>query len=184
MTKQVIIVAMSLDNVIGINGKLPWHIPSDLERFKKQTRNHYLIMGRKTFDEILERRKGKPLSNNRVSVVITRSKRQADRIRESGSIAVASYEDALASIPANQERVFIIGGAEIYRRALPTADELRITYINMMLRGRGECTLFPEWNFSTWRRSRDESNYMLHGPDDSHETRTTWFSRIYLVPRR
>jgi len=120
--------------VIGNNGSLPWRIKEDLERFKQTTMNHVVIMGRKTFESI-----GKPLPK-RVNIVVTRS---IDFAHE-GVVTAYSFEDALDKAYArakNKKEIFVIGGAEIYKEALPYADKLYLTLIDGDFEGD---TFFPE----------------------------------------
>lgn len=119
-----IIVAVTADNAIGAGGDLLFHIPDDLRRFKRLTMGHPVIMGRKTF---LSLPKG-PLPG-RLNVVVSRSMEQpAD-----GSYLVArSLADAIGAAAAADggDELFIIGGGEIYRQALPLADRLCLTRID------------------------------------------------------
>jgi dihydrofolate reductase len=120
--------------VIGKDGALPWRIKEDLEHFKETTMGHVVIMGRKTFQSI-----GKPLPK-RINIVITRS---IDFAHE-GVIVAYSFEDALDKAYAqakNKRELFVIGGAEIYKEALPYADKLYLTLINGDFEGD---TFFPE----------------------------------------
>ena len=116
------IVAVARNGVIGRNGALPWHLPSDLKRFKARTMGHPIVMGRKTYASI-----GKPLPG-RTNVVITR----ATDFAAEGVVVTSSPSDALAAArlaPGNDE-CFVIGGAEIYRELLPHADRIELTRID------------------------------------------------------
>lgn len=115
---KAIIVAMDRNRLIGANGKLPWHLPNDLKHFRELTMGHVIIMGRKTFESI-----GKPLPG-RVNVVLTRQKNYVPQ----GVVVHHSLEDAL-SVFADNPKIFIIGGAEIYREALKFADRLYVTLV-------------------------------------------------------
>src|SRR3990170_2952874 len=100
-----IIAAMAENGVIGRGGQLPWHLKADLQRFKRLTTGHTIIMGRKTWESI-----GRPLSGRRMVVV----SRQAD-YRPEGVTAVNSLDAALAvAQAAGDDEAFVIGGAEIY----------------------------------------------------------------------
>src|SRR4051812_7556265 len=105
-----IIVAIARNHAIGKNNQLLWHLPNDLKHFKDVTTGHTVIMGRKTFDSV-----GKPLPKRR-NIVITR---QAISIE--GCEVVNTIEAALA-LCANEEEVFIVGGAEIYKQSIPLTD--------------------------------------------------------------
>jgi dihydrofolate reductase len=146
-----IIAAMSENRIIGRAGSLPWHLPADLRRFKSLTTGHTVIMGRKTFESIGCR----PLPDRRC-IVITRN---AD-YRAEGVVVVLSLEDALQQV-ADDEEVFIIGGGEIYRHALPVADRLELTIVHTVIEGD---TSFPELDLKDWRLIGEEH----HEADDRH----------------
>lgn len=130
------IVAHAENGVIGNAGTMPWHIPEDLKHFKTVTTGAAVIMGRKTFDSI-----GRALPKRR-NIVITR---QPDYVA-AGCTVVPSLEEALKAA-ATEARVFILGGGEIYRRALPLADRLWITEIAAAPEGD---TTFPTLNPADW----------------------------------
>ena len=132
-----LIVAMARNGVIGKDNRLPWHLPGDLKRFKRLTMGHHIIMGRKTYESI-----GKLLPG-RTSVIVTR--RQDYLVP--GAITAHSLEDAIERC-ANDDEIFVIGGAEIYRAALPLADRLLITQIDRESAGD---TSFPPVDWSRWR---------------------------------
>lgn len=123
-----IIVAMDINRVIGINGKLPWHLPVDLKRFKKLTDGHTVIMGRKTHESIIKRL-GRTLPN-RVNIVI--SDTLALNLGIGGCVVVKSLGEALdiAKQDARQEEVFVIGGQQMYKLALPFADKIYSTIVH------------------------------------------------------
>lgn len=131
-----IIVAIAHDNVIGGQNRLLWHIREDLQRFKRITTGHPVIMGRKTFESL-----GKPLPN-RTNVVISRQ----PAYPAEGCQVVGSLEEAIRLFP-QQEEVFIIGGAQIYAEALPLAGRLYITWVDADYEGD---TRFPEWERDEW----------------------------------
>jgi dihydrofolate reductase len=115
------IVAVSQNGVIGVDNKLPWHLPADLKYFKQLTTNHTIIMGRKTYESI-----GKPLPN-RKNIVISRQ----EEYKVTGCDVVGNIQEALTLAKTFQtEKVFIIGGAEIYKLALPFCTHLYITYVH------------------------------------------------------
>lgn len=131
-----IIVAMTPRRVIGSQGRLPWRLPADLQRFRRLTTGHWIVMGRKTYESI-----GRPLPE-RTTVVITR---QPD-FRPRGVLTAAGFEQAL-QLAAGQDEVFIVGGAEIYSLALPRAKRLYLTLVHADVEGD---TYFPEWNDGAW----------------------------------
>ena len=108
---------------------MPWHLPEDLKRFKRLTMGHHIIMGRKTWESI-----GRLLPG-RTTVIVTRNQ---DYLVP-GAIIAHSLEEAIERC-ANDDEIFVIGGAEIYRAALPLADRLLITQIDREIAGD---TLFP-----------------------------------------
>jgi len=125
-----IIAAASLNLVIGKNNDLPWKISNDLKRFKDLTTGHHVIMGRKTFESL-----GRPLPK-RINIVITRNK----EIINSEVIVVNSLAAALNKARLDSE-IFIIGGGEIYKQALPIADKIYLTKVLDVVDGD---TYFPE----------------------------------------
>ena len=121
---------MSLNRVIGAGGRIPWHLPEDFKWFKQMTTGHAIVMGRKTFESI-----GKPLPN-RTTLVLTRS---------GGAIAGARTISNLGQIdradPALAGReIYICGGAQVYREALPLCSDLYLTLVQRVVEGD---TLFP-----------------------------------------
>lgn len=122
----VIVAAMGRNTgVIGNNNQLLWHIPADLKRFKALTLGHPIIMGRKTFESIIEIL-GKPLPG-RTNIVITRD----PEYKHDGAIAVTSLEQAFAvAQKENPAEIHIGGGTQIYEQALPYVDRLHLTFID------------------------------------------------------
>jgi len=143
-----VIVAMASNGVIGSGGKLPWHLPDDLRRFKALTLGHPVIMGRRTWESM-----GKPLAGRRNLVVSRRSDWNAE-----GAEVVPSLAEALARCAAAEE-VFVIGGAELYREALLRADRLYITRVQAHVPGDAR---FPSWDETAWRLETEE-----HHPADA-----------------
>jgi dihydrofolate reductase len=120
------IVAISENGVIGFENRLPWHLPADLRYFKKLTNSHTIIMGRKTYESI-----GKPLPN-RQNIVISR---QINYVAE-GCHVVSSVEEAIkVAKTLTMEQIFFIGGAEIYKLALPLCTHLYVTYVHTTVNG-------------------------------------------------
>jgi dihydrofolate reductase len=132
-----LIVAVSTNGVIGRDGDLPWRMPEDLKRFKSLTMGHHLVVGRKTWEEV-----GQPLPG-RMMVVVTRAR----DFQVAGVTVVHSLQEAL-DVAHNDDEVFIAGGGEIYRQALPLADRLYLTRIHAEIEGD---TTFPEFDQSEWR---------------------------------
>lgn len=128
------IVAMSKNNVIGQNGRMPWHYSEDLKRFKQMTMGHSLIMGRKTFESI-----GKPLSG-RQNIVISKTLEPQD-----GIIVVPGIDQAFMHAKETSktwgEEVFIIGGGEIYKQTLSKVQKIYMTIVQKNVEGD---TFYPE----------------------------------------
>lgn len=164
MSTVCIIVAAAENNAIGKDNQLLWHLPDDMKFFKQTTSGFTVIMGRKTFESF-----GKPLRNRR-NIVITR---QAD-YHAKGTETVHSLEAALERC-SEEDRVFIIGGAEIYRQALPLTDELYLTRVHAAPEGD---TYFPEVDLHSWELRWQEA----HPADERHAHAFTFFH--YYLKRR
>ena len=137
-----LIVAASQNGIIGANDKLPWHLPADLQRFKQITMGHPILMGRKTFETI-----GKPLPG-RTNIVISRQ----EGLQCCGTTVIHSLEEALL-LCENEKEAFVIGGAEIFKQALPFADRIYLTRINRDF--EGDTTLF-EIDPKVWKETSRE----------------------------
>jgi dihydrofolate reductase len=134
-----IIVATSENNVIGHGNEIPWYLPRDLKHFKEVTTGHTCLMGRKTFESIVKRLgHGLP---NRKNVVLTTQK----NFSVPDCTVVHSWEEALDTTQG--EEVYISGGAEIYKLALPHAEKLYHTVIHTSVEGDTFFVFDPsEWN--------------------------------------
>lgn len=144
MTQKLsLIVAMAKNRIIGIKNDLPWYIPEDLKYFKTRTSGKPVIMGRKTFDSILNRI-GKPLPG-RPHYVISRSTIDRDDITHCISLEDA-VEKAKADNPDAQE-IIIMGGASIYEQSLSIVDRMYLTILDADIDGDA---WFPEWNVADW----------------------------------
>ena len=150
-----IIVAMARNRTIGVNNTLPWRCPEDLKHFKALTMGHHMIMGRKTFDSI-----GKPLPG-RTTVVVTRN----TYYQIPGCIVAHTIEDAITAC-RNDSEIFIVGGAELYRQALPLVDTMYITEIQQDVAGDAH---FPEFDMADWEEtSRDARSQETPQPLNYH----------------
>jgi len=144
MSQLTLIVALDAQRGIGIDNKLPWHLPEDLAHFKRQTTGHAIIMGRKTFDSI-----GRALPNRR-NIVVTRN----PAWRHDGVEAAGSLDAAIAL--AGEAPAFIIGGAQIFEAALPLAQRLVVTEIAHTF----ACdTFFPPLPAGAWLETARESHH-------------------------
>ncbi|WP_035819519.1 MULTISPECIES: dihydrofolate reductase [Janthinobacterium] len=148
MSHLTIIVATDQQGGIGIDNTLPWKLPEDLAHFKRLTTGHPILMGRKTFDSI-----GRPLPNRR-NIVITRN----PDWRHEGVEAVSSVEAAIALLDGAEG--YVIGGAEIYKQALPLTQRLIITEIGQTF----DCdAFFPAVENAVWQ----ETSYEAHVSEKS-----------------
>jgi len=147
---KILIAATSLNNALGKDNKIIWHLPDDFKRFKELTSGHYIIMGRKTFESF-----PKPLPN-RTHVVITRQ----ENYHPEDCIVVNSIEDAFAICPKDED-FFLIGGAEIYELGLPYVDKIELTLINETFEADA---FLPEIDFSKWELIQEE----FHLKDEKH----------------
>ena len=146
----IMIAAVAENFALGKDNELVWHLPDDFKRFKQLTTNHYIIMGRKTFESF-----PKPLPN-RTHVIITR---QQDYTAE-GCLVVANLDEALAMIPKD-ENAFVIGGGEIYALALPFTDVIELTKVHARFEAD---TFFPEIDSKQWKLVSEE----YHPKDEKH----------------
>jgi dihydrofolate reductase len=145
-----IVVAIAENYAIGKHNQLLWHMPADLKHFKQITSGHTVIMGRKTYDSV-----GKPLPNRR-NIIITRQD-----ITIPGCEVVKSVEEAL-KLCSNEEEVFIVGGAEIYKLAMYKTDRIYLTIIHHSFDAD---SFFPEIDYMEWKEvSRDD-----HPADEKHK---------------
>lgn len=136
------VVVVDQNNGIGNNNQLLVHFPADLKRFKSITTGHSIIMGRKTFESM-----GRALPNRRNIVV----SRQAGLMLPGAEIT-SSIENAVALCEAEQE-VFIIGGAEIFKQALPLLSRIYLTRIHKSFQAD---TFFPEISSQQWKETERE----------------------------
>lgn len=141
--KISLIVAMSSNRAIGLDGRMPWHLSADLRRFKRITLGKPILMGRKTHQAI-----GRPLPG-RENLVVSR----AIGYEAEGCLVFADIDAALAHCQDHEE-VFVIGGAELYRALLDRADCLYLTCIDQDFVGD---TFFPEIDAKAWREVESEA---------------------------
>ena len=135
----IIIAALSPDRVIGARGRIPWRYPEDQQRFKRLTMGSPVIMGRKTFESLR-----RPLPGRR-NIVLSR---RADFGIPEGVSLAPSLDAALDRCREDDcGKVFVIGGTDIYRAALATADRMELTHVPDRVDGDA---FFPEWNLAEW----------------------------------
>lgn len=149
------IAALAENRVIGNKGKLPWHIPEDIKRFKELTKGHVVIMGRKTFESI-----GRPLAN-RVNIIITRDvnfKPPGASISHSLQEAIDNSQSVIRNSQLPNE-IFIIGGGQIYEQAIKFADKLYLTIVKGNFEGD---TFFPDYTDfkkATYKKESGDKKY-------------------------
>jgi dihydrofolate reductase len=129
-----LIAAIGKERELGLNGKLLWHLPDDMQRFKTLTTGHPVIMGRKTWESLPERFRPLP---GRVNIVVTRQ----THYEATGAIIVDSLEAARAAATGANE-IFVIGGGELYAAALPLANRLYLTLVGATVEAD---TFFPQY---------------------------------------
>ncbi len=158
-----IVVAMDLESGIGKDGGMPWHLSTDLRRFKQITMGHPVIMGRKTFDAI-----GKPLPG-RKNIIISRN----PQFEAPGCFVVESLDKALEVASKDQDDLIcVIGGGQIFTQVLPLTNQLHLTQIHTI----ANCDVFfPELRWSEWHVLHQE--FVPAGKKDQ-------FSSTYYVLER
>jgi dihydrofolate reductase len=140
-----IIAAISTNNALGKDNDLIWYLPADLKRFKKTTTGHHILMGRNTFESI-----GKPLPN-RTTIIITRN----ESYFKDGCLIASSFEEAI-ELAKEDEQIFIIGGAQVYKYAIENniVDTLDITLVHHKFEAD---VFFPEIDLKIWEEvSRED----------------------------
>jgi dihydrofolate reductase len=148
-----ILAAVSENDVIGRDGRLPWHLPAELRHVKQLTTGHTLLMGRKTYESV-----GRPLPE-RTSIVITRDR---DYTAAPGVIVVADFETAVTTARERGEsEAFVFGGEAIYALALPRADRLYLTRVHARVEGDA---FFPALEEGGWKLVHEEQ----HAADERH----------------
>lgn len=146
-----LIAALTPQRVIGIRNSLPWHLPADMQWFRRHTLGKPIVMGRKTFESF----GSKPLPK-RTNIVITRD----PGYRAEGAIVVTSIDQAIEAA-GDAEEIMIIGGASFYEQMLPRADRLYLTWVEAELEGDA---WFPEFDPGQWR----EIEHIHHPADEKN----------------
>lgn len=150
MSKITLVVAAAENNAIGKNNQMPWHLPNDFKYFKKSTIGHSIVMGRKTFESI-----GKPLPERR-NIILTR-----DQQYQNPEIDIANSIGEVLTYCRDEREIFIIGGADIFKQALPLAQKVLLTRVHATIDGD---TFFPELAASEWELVSQEE----HKKDEKH----------------
>lgn len=153
--KISLIAAISLNNLIGKDNDLPWKLPKDMKYFMETTKGHHVIMGRKNYDSIPK--KFMPLPN-RTNIVLSRN----TELEVPGCILINDIQKGIdLAREAGESELFIIGGSDIYNLALPIADRLYLTEVNVFLDGD---VYFPAIDYSKWNKVSSAS----HPSDEKH----------------
>jgi dihydrofolate reductase len=148
-----LLVAMDEKRGIGKAGKLPWHLSSDLKRFRALTMGHHIVVGRKTFESI-----GKPLPG-RHTIVVTRD----PNLKHEGCLVAGSVQDGITLARERGEtEAFVIGGAEIYAQALDAADRVYLTQVHAEVDAD---TFFPDLARDAWI----ETQHTDHPADEQNQ---------------
>ncbi len=146
-----VISAIAANRVIGINNRMPWHLPEDLKRFKELTMGSPMLMGRKTFESLPS------LLPGRRHLVLSRN----PGWEKQGAEVFSSIQSVIDTCKSQDvKRIFVIGGGEIYQQALPIADILYLTNINIEAEGD---TVFPLFDASLWEEASREGHVSEKG---------------------
>jgi dihydrofolate reductase len=137
----VLVAAVAANGVIGRDGGMPWHHPEDLSHFKRLTTGHPVVMGRRTYDSIVDRIGG-PLPD-RTNVVLSRS----DLDLPDGAVRADGVDAAVELAAAHDAVVYVVGGATVYEACLPAADRLVLSELDAAHEGD---TYFPEFDRDAW----------------------------------
>lgn len=138
-TKKIILIAaMAKHRVIGLQNKMPWHMPADLKHFKAVTMGKPVLMGRKTFESL-----GRALPGRQNLVISTNPMYEAK-----GAHVYTTLVDAMDAAEGNE--VMVIGGGHIFEQMLPWAHTMHLTYIDLDVEGDA---FFPEWSEIQWRET-------------------------------
>lgn len=144
-----LVAAVAANGIIGAKGGMPWHLPEDLQHFKKLTLGHPVIMGRRTWESL---RKALPGRDN---IVVTRTAGY-----DAPGAAVASSLEAALALCAGEPVVFVIGGRQLFAESLPTAAGLVMTEIHRDYEGD---TWFPRFDRSRWKETQREGHTSADG---------------------
>ena len=162
MKKSItLIAAMGKNRAIGLDGRMPWHLPAEWQHFKQATMGKTIVMGRKTWQAI-----GRPLPG-RQNVVISRD----SSYDAAGAELAGSLADAVELAQADE--VMVIGGGQIYAMALPLAQRMILTIIDIEPRAD---TWFPEWNEQQWSKTKEK--HFPVAEDNALAYRIVEFTRI------
>ena len=156
-----LIVAMGTNRVIGRDNKMMWHLPLEFKHFKETTLGHCIVLGRKNFESI-----GRPLPK-RTNIIVTRNK----DYKADGCVVVNSLEAAIDFAKAQgEDELFITGGGEIYKQALPMADRIYLTEVDYSEEGD---VYFPQF------REQDFKKSLLKEKPKSEDNALAWKAFLF-----
>lgn len=161
-----LIAAVARNGVIGVAGKMPWRLSTDLKRFKELTLGHPILMGHKTFASI-----GKPLPG-RLNIVVTR---RADKMMDADGLMFVGSIDAAIDVAqfSGNDDLMVIGGGEVYAATIGRAFRLCITHVEATPEGD---TYFPDIDPAVWKTTWSER--IPAGEKDSAPTTYTVYDRL------
>ena len=159
-----LIVARSINNVIGKNGAIPWNIPGEQKQFRELTSGNVVVMGRKTYEEI-----GRPLPNRKTIVVSKSTTFEGENLKSVSSVKEAI---SLASSWAKNQNIYFAGGYGIYKEALPLVDVMYITEVKITVE-KGD-VFFPDFNPDDFDFEVEES-----GGEEIKYTRTKYIRKNF-----
>ncbi len=155
--KISLLAALSTNRVIGVENRLPWHLPDDMKRFRETTTGHSIVMGRRTFESV-----GRSLPNRNNIVLSRRAEWRAP------GVEIASDPEAVLAIAAKYagQDLYVIGGEAVYEAFLQRASELLLTRVETECSGDAFFPVFDEANApgSSWHRVSED----LHDADERH----------------
>jgi dihydrofolate reductase len=166
MNNLSLIVAYSTNQVIGVDNTMPWHLPEDLKRFRALTTGHHIIMGRKTYESL-----GRLLPD-RTTVIVTRNQ----DYKVEGAVICHSLEEAVQACTHDDE-AFIIGGAELYQKALDFVSKLYVTEVHLEIEGDA---FFPKVDEKIWQPIAREALTSTKGFDFNYVT----YERVECIERK
>ena len=138
----ILIAAVARNRAIGIDNGLPWHLPEDLKSFKRRTRGHTLLMGRRTWESL----DGHPLPGRRTIVLSTTLEGAPENV-----VVVSTLEEGIeCARSAGEEELFIAGGGSVYAAGEPYTDQMLLTWVDTEVDGHA---FFPDVDMSLWRES-------------------------------
>lgn len=149
--KLTLVAAVAQNGVIGSHNALPWYIPEDLKHFKQATDGKTVLMGKKTFDSIMNRLK-KPLPN-RITVIISHQ----DLKLPDEVLLFHSIDEALAALK-DRDEVMVIGGGQIYAQTIDRANKLILTEVHEDVEGD---VMFPQYDKSLWKETSREDHKLF-----------------------